>query len=141
MDGEEEDDKGEETVEETRSLLTPTPILESSSPMVLSRKKATPQPPKAAALAATTAEETEEEAGAAGAVVIDKNDLNLTPLKKYNSSATVNKVDKLISLDLNKHVAENGKTQEEFLVDLRRSPSAQQAEKTRHRADQDIQRV
>ncbi|CAI1969574.1 hypothetical protein SEUBUCD646_0F00470 [Saccharomyces eubayanus] len=122
MDGEEEDDKGEETVEETRSLLTPTPILESSSPMVLSRKKATPQPPKAAtAAAAAAAAEIEEEAGAAGAVVIDKNDLNLTPLKKYNSSATVNKVDKLISLDLHKHVAENGKTQEEFLVDLRKS--------------------
>ncbi|CAI4409989.1 CNT_collapsed_G0015940.mRNA.1.CDS.1 [Saccharomyces cerevisiae] len=38
-DGEGEDDKSEETVEETRSLLTPTPILESSSPMTLNRKK------------------------------------------------------------------------------------------------------
>ncbi|CAI4060964.1 hypothetical protein SKDZ_06G0520 [Saccharomyces kudriavzevii ZP591] len=116
MDGEEEDNKSEETVEETRSLLTPTPILESSSPMVLNRKKVSSQPPKTAAEAA----ETEEEIAAA-AIVIDKNDLNLTPLKKYNSSATVNKVDKLISLDLNKQVAENGKTQEEFLVDLKKS--------------------
>ncbi|CAI4432369.1 CPI_1c_G0016980.mRNA.1.CDS.1 [Saccharomyces cerevisiae] len=115
-DGEGEDDKSEETVEETRSLLTPTPILESSSPMTLNRKKVTPQLPKVTPAAPT---ETEEEI--TSAAIIDKNDLNLTPLKKYNSSATVNKVDKLISLDLNKHVSENGKTQEEFLADLKKS--------------------
>ncbi|EJS43912.1 ies1p [Saccharomyces arboricola H-6] len=119
VDGEEGDEKCEEIAEETRSLLTPTPILESSSPMVLTRKKVTPELPKTtAATAVPVVADTEEEIAAA--VIIDKNDLNLTPLKKYNSSATVNKVEKLISLDLNKHVAENGKTQEEFLADLRK---------------------
>lgn len=115
-DDEGEDIKSEETVEETRSLLTPTPILESSSPMILNRKKVTPQLPKVTAAGPT---ETEEET--ISAAIIDKNDLNLTPLKKYNSSATVNKVDRLISQDLNKHVSENGKTQEEFLTDLKKS--------------------
>ena len=84
--------------------------------MTLNRKKVTPQLPKVTPAAPT---ETEEEI--TSAAIIDKNDLNLTPLKKYNSSATVNKVDKLISLDLNKHVSENGKTQEEFLADLKKS--------------------
>ncbi|CAI4038704.1 hypothetical protein SMKI_06G0500 [Saccharomyces mikatae IFO 1815] len=117
-DAEEEDDKSEETVEETRSLLTPTPILESSSPMVLNKRKTTPQPPKATAVTTAPAETDEE---ITSGVIIDKNDLNLTPLKKYNSSATINKVDKLISIDLNKRVSESGKTQEEFLADLKKS--------------------
>ena len=66
-------------------------------------KRQTPQPPKATAVTTAPAETDEE---ITSGVIIDKNDLNLTPLKKYNSSATINKVDKLISIDLNKRVSE-----------------------------------